>query len=374
MLTALHGAYYPNNFGDVLILSIQAQWIKEITGGTVALPFATPSYDATIKPERIKGFKALNKSRKLIYGAGGYLGEPPNVSFSWNARFFRNHVLSAEYFNAKSKPYALIGVGVGPLSNAFVRHEVLRICRKAKVVAVRDEESKNHLENYGHDVSQIKVTADVALSLTKDCLSFSSLERAKMLVPESSKKYIALHIGVDMFSPNNKENSMMLINEVVEFFKIHHELILPVVIIDNDHYTLRSMLDFIKSKLGDNLIIYKHSIANDTAAFLSQLDFVITTKLHVGIVAYSLGVDCAGIPTHSKTQRFYNQINQPDLCITMDNLKKNKIRTLLENILNIGWRNNLRRVRESTQPKLKKLALENKKIITDFLLSNDLDV
>lgn len=46
------------------------------------------------------------------------------------------------------------------------------------------------------------------------------------------------------------------------------------------------------------------------AAIIGRCDAVVTTQLHVGIVAYALGVPPCSPSAHEKTKRFYRQISR----------------------------------------------------------------
>jgi polysaccharide pyruvyl transferase WcaK-like protein len=53
----------------------------------------------------------------------------------------------------------------------------------------------------------------------------------------------------------------------------------------------------------------------DMIAILNDLDLVVTTKLHVGIVRCALGKSVIAAPKHSKTPRFYEQMGLADWCV-----------------------------------------------------------
>src|SRR5690554_4740536 len=92
----LHGAYSVRNFGDTLILKIVKEWINEHSPMVeVILPFATcemESFEITNKPLNKIQIKELDA---LIFGPGGYFGEPP-VNFlrrlRWTFRNYKKHL------------------------------------------------------------------------------------------------------------------------------------------------------------------------------------------------------------------------------------------------------------------------------------------
>lgn len=364
---SLHGSYYPNNYGDVLILAIQAKWIKEITGREVVLPYATDIYRDTIKPVAIKGLKGIKESDKLVYGAGGYLGEPLTNKWKWGFRFFTKHVLPAECANIRKVSYAVVGTGVGPITNTFTRYEVKRICKHANMVVVRDDESKIFLVHYGIPEERIKVTVDVALSLTKEDLPVESVNNIKALFAYTNGLKYGIHVGVDINSSTYGGQAQVLLEDCIRFLNENMH-ITPVLIMDNDNEAQNNAIQFLKNRLIHKCIIFKHKYIWDTTALLSELDLVLTNKLHIGIVSYALGSIPIGFPYHPKTKRFYKQIEQENLCTSVLDIKPNTVYSVLNDSLREEWVNRVNEKRESIRPILMKKSLMNKKYLEVFLL------
>lgn len=364
---ALHGSYYPNNFGDVLILAIQAQWIKEITGKDIVLPYATSVYRNIIDSLPLHGIEALKKSTKLIYGAGGYFGEPLVGKWKWGFRNIKKHALPAEYAMFTKKEHAVIGPGVGPVTNIFARKEIVRICKRASVITVRDIESKQYLVKYGVSESKINVTSDVALTLKKSELPAWARENSRKLFEHIENYKYGIHVGTDVESVTYGENTRMLIEECIDFLNSNPN-ITPVIIIDNDNTSQNNSANYIINNVKQKCIIHKYSNIWETVAILGDLDFILTNKLHVGIVSYALGTQCISIPYHPKTQRFYKQIEEDAMCIPLLEIERNSVRNLLSNSLNDEFITTWKENREKNYPKLFKLATENKRIMSEFLL------
>lgn len=367
---ALHGGYFTENFGDELLLAIHAKWVKEILDAEVVLPFGEVIYDQEVDAKAIKGLQGLRIARKLIYSGGGYFGEPNHKSLKWGFAFFKRlHFLPAEYFKLSRKPYAIIGVGAGPLSNWFTRKAVLRICKHAKLIAVRDEESKSFLSEYGINPEKIHVTADMVLSLTTDDLNEEAIKEAsKLLQAAQGKKIVGVHLAVSKNDPFYGQKSDYISKGIVEFFNKHKDFI-PVLIADKRNCAEQnSILEELKNSLINKYIVYKHQNIWLTCAILSQLDSVFTTKLHVGITAYSLGTKMLSIAAHQKTLRFYSQIQQPENCIPLSDLNSTEMFTQLftqfvNSDVNIE---KYKDIRESIRQK----SLMNKILTKDFLLNH----
>ncbi|MFS0774813.1 polysaccharide pyruvyl transferase family protein [Neobacillus sp. 3P2-tot-E-2] len=363
---ALHGAYFPNNFGDVLILAIQAKWIKEITGKEIVLPFATEIYRTSLDSSTLRGLESIKKSDKLVYGAGGYFGEPLTNKWKWGYSFLKKHTIPAEYAMLNKIKYAVIGTGVGPITNIFTRKEMVRICKNASVLAVRDEESKQYLVEYGVPKEKINVTVDVALSLSKNDIPEDSISKIENMFTKVKGLIYGFHIGVDMDSLVYGDKARILFDESIKFIN-ENTSVTPVLIVDNNNNEQIKAIKYLKENINRECIIYIHENIWDTAALLEKLDVVLTNKLHVGIVSYALGTNCISIPYHPKTTRFYKQINCEELCMPLLDIEQNEIYDLLYRSIEERWRVELNNRRGEILPKLKASALLNKKILQDFL-------
>lgn len=368
-LISLHGAYHPNNYGDVLILAIQAKWINEILSNhEVVLPYATNVYRDEIKPSTNRGLRGLIDSEKLIYGSGGYLGEPNSGKIRWGFSFFKKHFVPSFIFRLLDKPYAIIGTGVGPITNSLTKYEVKKIANNASVIAIRDEESKEFLEKIGIEESKIHVTVDVALSLKKEDINKEATEKIKKLTSISGILY-GIHIGVDRNSKQFGEKVEKIFNDVLRFLNENPD-IQPVLIIDNDNSQQNEAVEYLSKKISQKCIVYKHDNIWETTALLSELDFVVTNKLHVGIVSYALGTIPISLPSHQKTVRFYKQINREDLCIRLEDLKDNDLYKMMKKTLNEKWVEKYQDDYSQNHPFLQEKALLNKKILKEFLITN----
>jgi polysaccharide pyruvyl transferase WcaK-like protein len=81
----------------------------------------------------------------------------------------------------------------------------------------------------------------------------------------------------------------------------------------------------IKDVLGRQAQIINYNDHWILIAILSELDLVITTKLHVGITSIAVKTPVVSFPYHSKTQRLYEQLNLSDRCIHVETLQKGQV-------------------------------------------------
>lgn len=364
---SLHGAYYPNNFGDVLILNIESNWIKEITENDISLPYATEIYRKTLKSNEYKNKESIMNADYLIYGAGGYLGEPPTNKWKWSLNFMKNHLKPALIAKKNKTPYSIIGTGAGPISTFYGKQSLKYIVNNAEIVAVRDDESKKYLVNLVDNPKKIMVTADVALSLTKDCIPADVKKKISEEYLNFEGMKIGIHIGANRHSSENGEKVQMIIDESIKFFEQNSQLT-PVLIIDNDNSVQQEAVEYIKNRLNRNCVIYKHYDIWETTALLAELDSVITNKLHIGIVNYAMGNIPISFPYHSKTRRFYKQINLDKLCTPISKVTEGLTLSLLNDISDDVLNNN-KEFYQLKREEMKKRALANKVLLEKVLVS-----
>ncbi|CAI6087750.1 polysaccharide pyruvyl transferase family protein [Cohnella sp. JJ-181] len=318
-IIGLHGSYHRHNFGDILLMALYTKAIKAyVPNSQVSLPFATEETRKIIGAD-LNGVNTLLNANSLVYGGGGYFGEPSHNKLRWGYRNIIRHVPPAKIISSKRKEYAIIGVGVGPISNRLARNMLIGVCHKASVLAVRDEESKSYLIDYGIDPDKIKVTADVVISLKSDDIPVYALKEAKRIISNSKRaKKVAVHIQNFEYP----ETIKIVKEEVVEFSKRNDDV---EILLLSDGFKIPRASYEINRELPQESSIVQYSDPWIFTALLGLLDLVVTTKLHVGITSTALGRPVLSFPVHSKTPRFFNQINASDRCIPLTSLKKGQV-------------------------------------------------
>lgn len=310
-IIGLHGSYFGRNFGDTLILWIIKEWIKENNADNlVNLPFVSSDKEAVeiLGGENYKTeFKDLSG---LVFGPGGYFGEQPGNylrRLRWSIRNYKRHLTWNSELQKNGIPYITIGVGVGPLSFSFIRRKVVKLFKGAEYISVRDKYSKQYLVQWGIDADRINVYPDVALTLKPKNTNMHTGQKESIAIHMPSIKILLdeKHISyfLDFLEKLKADYNLLLLEDSENQFKNNST--------ENITYLLKERnisLDILEYKNPDNLM---ENIEN--------VDYVITSKLHVGIVSYALGKKTLSIPLHTKTVRFYEQINRLDFCLADKN-------------------------------------------------------
>ena len=295
----IHGCYHTQNFGDRLLHDILRDRLarKFQTEPTTLFTYENP------KPGILGLAKRLASSRRndfAVFGGGGYF-----VSSSPSITKMMRYSVPAFLWRKASVPYAVVGVGVGPNLKGRDVKMVQNIFKHSRLSFVRDESSKQVLNDAGIDTSNISVGADLVFTLEPNTIPTEAMEEARQLLQPDGRRILGMHFRHAAECEQSADIARIL-NERVNFEKTR--LIWFFDHTDKGASALR--------ELSNNYLPKAEMIPFQdywtTAAMISQMDGVWTTKLHVGIVASVLRKPVYGYSAHGKTKRFFQQIGRDD--------------------------------------------------------------
>jgi O-antigen/teichoic acid export membrane protein/polysaccharide pyruvyl transferase WcaK-like protein len=361
-IVSVHGSYYGQNYGDILLISLYVGWLKKSdTNIEVNLPLANAENCNLIGADS-NGFIKAIRSRCLVYAGGGYFGEPNKDIFKWSIRNYMRHIIIGHFFKWLRKPIAIIGVGVGPISNKLVRHSIISLCNYAEVLAVRDVESKEFLIQYGVNADKISVSADSALTIEIKDIPENALSFAESyFIDSDSFRLLGIHLSRSKLYSKKTE---MLFEEIVNFCKTCSNVKVRLLVdgksrrnkLLEQEIAARELAD----ALGEQACIVDYKSHWELIAVLSKLDLTLTTKLHVGITSMAIGTPVISFPHHSKTLRLFAQLNEQNRCVPINVLQPGIVYSQLKRYL------------ADTPPlvipsNVLDDALKNKKMVLDFI-------
>lgn len=306
-MIALQGYVFSKNFGDVLLRVMFERWLREAGADTVVLP-VVPDH---LRAEYVADYYGLNSMKKasaiVLYG-GGYLGASSVDEVSWNDTAMSRYGEVMKAALDRNLPIAVLGVGVGPLPKGSFSDLLGRVFDVAKVVVVRDSASFEAARAISTNPA-IETLSDAAFAL-----------RSQIPMPAKQDR-VALHL-----------TGKFAETEIVHAFAegIERSTIGYPVSIVRDDKKVWTLKDRVKSLLGrevdrDWMRVKSVFSTRDTSIgemayqdveqFVRELAssrFVITTKLHVGLVALTYGVPVLALPVHQKTVRMYSFLGIAD--------------------------------------------------------------
>lgn len=245
----------------------------------------------------------------LIYMPGGYFGEVKNPGIKRCIKnFFRYMPFGLKGIMFK-KNIIIIGLGAGPVYSLFLKWPLKRILPNAKVITVRDDESKRTLEELGgHNVFDFN---DMILSFDLFQQGVITNQIRTVLAKAQKKKIILIHY-------NHSEIAMKLFAKALNKFLFDNGDYIAVVaadsIIEQDEDRYKKF-----NQICPNSIYFKYNSPYEFIELLKSIDTVVTCKLHAGVVATMLKKSVISIADHyEKTERYYNIIGYPERCISLE--------------------------------------------------------
>lgn len=320
------GAYHHPNFGDQLLFNILSEWIWDrYPEAKINVPWGDS--EEIEWPNGVVvggGLKVLLSCDAIIFGGGGYFGEPGEkaqrkknayttldkvgcffrLPEGFGGKYFGEYgYLRAETFRFVKLgliasvlklariPYAIIGAGLGPITTGLGKIGVRQSLKYAQRITLRDVESVN----YANELFQsdtILVSNDMVLSVMRQVTDWELKARAR----------VAVHLG----PATDRSISIVELERLVSSIQ---KMGAEVSLISDcrPQSGCEVLQDKLIKNLGSNVNYIPYQGVDNFIRLISEFDLIVTSKLHCGILAYREGVVPISIAEHIKTRRFYKQ-------------------------------------------------------------------
>lgn len=321
MKILLNGATGGTNFGDFLFAKIFHEKVVSLVGEENVFWYDSRYCLSTFFKKHLKCNSRKHKLSDidaLVCISGGY--------FCGNDKSWKNYVIRyLMYFHLcircilRRIPIAIIGVEVAKSKSKIIDKIQRFICRRAKIVVVRNSESLETLVKYGVDSGIC--TSDTAHIITT---GFFSTCDVKDDIMKLEGKRLFFHV-----QPSYMDVAEKLVPVINKFIKLHPEY---SVVLGTDQYcqTYDFLEEFAK-QISANVVINRFDNPVDLCKVLSVMDLIITPKLHVGIVGATLSKSVVSFSIHSeKTSRFYHQLGEQGRSMSMVDFAEDKAINMLE--------------------------------------------
>jgi len=250
-------------------------------------------------------FNIIKEVDKVIIGGGGLLQDVHSVR---TIPRYLSIALIAQFFN---KPVFYLSLGIGPIENNALKHLTKLISNDLQFISVRDKYSLEYLRELGVTENNINITSDPAVM---------SSEFFKNTNDKSNNLDIKIGISIREFnfSENNLKSLANFINNIMSRKKEKYKFVLFPMNKKSDLEINKKLKSLINHK--NNVVIYSdYKHPKDIINKISEMDIMISMRLHGLIVSASFGIPSIGLIYDKKITNFLSQINMEDYLIDLNN-------------------------------------------------------
>jgi polysaccharide pyruvyl transferase WcaK-like protein len=331
------------NFGDELLTTIYHRWI-EAGDPRARLSHLSLSQHGVLSRETRRD---IDEASGLIFTGGGYFADGdagPGHVVRCHVRALRNRRVYGTVFRRAQRrglPCAVMGLEVGPLRNGPYRRAVREILSKSRVIVVRNEESRGNAQEILGVSRDIPVHLDAALTIARTDIeraSANALPASGEIRPDELK--IGLHIH-SMDGGTDQATVLALVRKIlsqappqrhVRLYYIHDQT-------KRGDHPLRSVrAERIITRAFSGTIVVPYEGPAETLQALGAMHLLVTSKLHVGVVARGLEIPVLSVGGHPKIRRFYEALGEADACGSAARFAAAGVPERLEACLGSEWR------------------------------------
>lgn len=336
----LQGYLAGSNFGDILVAHLFYAHCRALPFSEVDFlqfrnygigDFCRKELDYT---ER-KSFWECLQYDAFILISGGYLWDNHTFLKPWQR--FLWFVFMPMIYQMMGKPVYVLGAGGGKVLTPWLRKAMVCVLNKSQIVYVRDAATKETFTRYGVG-EHMKVTADTALAVTSAMLPAFE-KKADLEAQAGGRKKLFFHV----FEANGQ--NLLLCQNVIpallDFLKSHKEYMLIMSGDNTKVYQpkIQGLINSMRQQFiqeGIDVFDYAYHDCWQLCALLDEVDYIVTPKLHVGVVGVALGKSVIAFPVHpEKTDHFYEMIGHSERCCNMSKLIPLRAKEMIEHFHNV---------------------------------------
>jgi polysaccharide pyruvyl transferase CsaB len=362
----ISGYYGFNNFGDEAILKSMVRAFKEKIPQIKILVLSqnpvhtsqTYQVKAINRLHLISILNCLRDTNLFISGGGGLLQD--STGKGWSILYYLGLILGAKIIRV---PVMIYAQGIGPISQQINKKLMRWILNKVDLITVRDNFSKELLENLGVVKPSIYVNSDPSFLLNKkdiNCI-LDNYPHIQELMNSDNRPIIG--VSVRKYKGNRSDLKIMfaqLADYLIEKYKVKI-VFLPFKFDDDVQVSeeilslMRNQADILKIKLEPEELI----------SILSQFSLMIGVRLHSIIFSSMANLPFIAFKYDPKVKNFVAELGLSELLLELDNISLEKIQEKIEYI-----RENKDRIKEILSEKVKDLkekALINNNLVFKLL-------
>lgn len=324
---ALSGYYGFDNAGDEALLAAITSSIKKLEPETEFVVFSgSPS--RTIDLHGIRAVNYLNPfslireliSADLLISGGGSIFQ--DVTSTRSLSYYIGVVALARILR---RPVIFYAQGVGPINRTFSKFLMRLIGNRVNLITLRDNDSRQYLEQLKVVHPPLIVTADPVFALEPGPADENNINKLLDHTLAQDKPLVGVSVREWKYLHGYQENLARLLDELT--LRGYQVVFIPMAYPD-DISESKKIAELMQQ---DPTIIEKNLNSSEHLALISHLDLMIGMRLHALIFAASRGVPFAGISYDPKIDSFLNQFNLKPLPLEFSEMK-NEVDKILNDV------------------------------------------
>lgn len=359
MKIALSGYYGFDNAGDEALLLAISSSIKRLAPDSEFVVFSGCPAQTT-QLHKMKAVYYMNpwvlirelRSSDLLISGGGSIFQ--DVTSSRSILYYISVVALARLLR---KPVVFYAQGVGPISRPFNRWLLGKVANRVNLITLRDNASRDFLQQIGVRRPPLQVTADPVFALQSDPADILEVQN---LIPWASRQPARI-LGVSVRHWPALEGYQSELAQVLDdLHKQGFEILFIPMDYPEDIQASKKVMEYMRQPA--HLLEQKLSTGQHLA-LISQLDLMLGMRLHALIFAASCEVPFAGISYDPKIDAFLSLFGQTPLPMTAK-IMQEQIHSLL---INAAEKDEMKKISR----KMREQSEENACLVLQILQVNE---
>jgi polysaccharide pyruvyl transferase CsaB len=367
---------------EVIVFSCDPKKTQEIHGiKSIKLEMSPLSLLINL-PKIIKEFKSMDL---LVWGGGNLINDSSSQLYT------PFHLFKIFLAKLMKKKVAVYAIGVGQVKSRFTKFIVKKVLSKADLITLRDEESKEILENLGIK-NKMYAEVDPAFDL-KPAEKKKAVEIIRSYGIDENKPMVAF-VPRRVF--HRKNGSIIPVKYRVKFGLIDKKNKEKFV---NFKKTLAKAADYISEKLDANIIFipmqmveeqqqqdekisneitsmmkhkekafvinsYNHKV-QELKAIYGIMDFILGIRFHAIVLGAGMGVPVLSLPYSEKGKRLTKKLGLQNYSIPVERVEYDKLKEKIDKI--ISDKEKAKDAINKKAEKLKEKARVNVKLVYEMV-------
>ena len=341
MKIALSGYYGFDNAGDEALLSAITSALKRVAPEAEFVVFSgAPDRTASLHGIRAVNYlnpfailRELTTADLLISGGGSIFQD---VTSARSLPYYTSVVALARML---MRPVIFYAQGVGPINRKFSKFLMRLVGNRVNLITLRDEDSRQYLQDLGVVRPPLLVTADPVFSLVpgeqeehRAHRIAAGIANGKPMVGVSVRRWPAL----DGYQPR-------LARILDKLSQQGYQIVFIPMAYPDDISECRLVASLMQQ---DARVLEKYMTSREHLAFIARLDLMVGMRLHALVFAASRGVPFAGISYDPKIDSFLKYFDQAPLSGSPEDIMRTLERLLADDKLKEQLEQKARKLRQ----------------------------